>query len=79
MTVLTGGLGNQLVDLTADEVIARTGARAWDARPRRGDRARRPDKFYERIQVHRGRWLTAERDRRVPVRAAANRRLLIAR
>ena len=25
------------------------------------------------------RWLTAERDRRVPVRTAANRRLLIAR
>jgi hypothetical protein len=77
---LTGGLGNQLaVDLTADEVIARTRARAWDTGPRRGDRARRPDKFYERIQVHGGRWLTAERDRRVPVRVAANRRLLIAR
>jgi hypothetical protein len=63
---LTGGLGNQLgVDLTADEVTARTPARAWDARPRQGDRARRPDKSYERIQVHRGRWLTAERDRRL--------------
>jgi hypothetical protein len=70
LTVLPGGLGNQLgVDLTADQVIARTRARAWDARPRRGDRARRPDKFYERIQVHRGRWLTAERDRRMPGRA----------
>jgi hypothetical protein len=71
LTVLTGGLGNQLgVDLTADEVIARTRARAPDARPRPGDRARRPGKFHERIHVHRGRWLTAERDRRVPVRAA---------
>jgi hypothetical protein len=69
LPVVTRGLGNQLgVDPTADEMIATTpcthlGCEAPPARSCNADA-----QFYERTQVHRGRWLKAERDRRVPGR-----------
>jgi hypothetical protein len=69
LPVLTGDLGNQLgVHPTAHEVIATTPCTnlGCDAPPGRSCNA--VAQFYERTHVHRGRWLKAERDRRVPGR-----------